>query len=249
MEARSDNLILQKALQEIERMKEVSVAKGLVILVILLSMFSIAHAKPEFAEKTGESCTVCHPNGPPELGPAGEYFKEHGTLEGYGELPTGEAEPGGRCNVCHAQFKPNPTPRDLSAAPREPNHRFEFNHGGGRFWCLTCHNPVDRDTLRLFNGSEIPFEEAPLLCSQCHGVIYEEWKEHIHGRWVGSIENPEPDVICTDCHNPHDPEFKPIEPEKPPEKPPASKEIPNYPVYSFIVLALSLLLAVYAAWR
>ncbi len=231
-------------------MMEMRVATGLVILFILLSAPGAVNAKPEFAEKTGESCTVCHPGGPPELGPAGEYYKKYGTLEGYGELPAGEAEPGGRCNVCHAQFAPNPVPRELSGAPTTPNHRFELKHGDGRFWCLTCHNPVNRDTLRLFNGTEIPFESSPLLCGQCHGPIYEDWKDRIHGRWVGNISNPTPDVVCTDCHNPHDPSFKPITPEKPPEKPPEPwNEIPNYPIYAFLVLALSVLLALYAAWR
>ncbi|NOZ82876.1 MAG: hypothetical protein GXN98_03550 [Euryarchaeota archaeon] len=219
------------------------------VAMVLVAGVALGYATPQYAQETGENCVVCHPNGPPELGPAGEYFKEKGTLEGYGEIPEKEGEAGGRCTVCHAQLVPNPNPRDLSGAPAEPNHRFELKHGGGRFWCLTCHSAVNRDMLKLSNGTQIPFSSAPQLCGQCHGTIYRDWEERIHGRWVGEIDSPRPGAICTDCHNPHDPEFKPIEPEKPPEKPPESKKIPYYPIMTLIVLAISLALAVYAAWR
>jgi len=220
------------------------------VVMVLVAGVALSYATPQYAQETGQSCVVCHPNGPPELGPAGEYFKEKGTLEGYGELPEKKGEPGGRCTVCHAQLVPNPEPRDLSGAPAEPNHRFELKHGGGRFWCLTCHSAANRDMLRLFNGTEIPLFDNPVpLCAQCHGPVYEDWKDHIHGRWVGNLSNPRPALLCTGCHNPHDPKFKPIKPEKPPQRAPESPELPHYPVYSFIVLVLSIALAIYAAWR
>ena len=47
-------------------------------------------AKPDFAAQTKKDCTFCHPKGPPVLGPAGLYFKEKGTLEGYGAAPVAQ---------------------------------------------------------------------------------------------------------------------------------------------------------------
>ena len=63
------------------------------ILVLFLSSVMAAarvEAKPEFAAQTTKDCTFCHPKGPPELGPAGLYFKEKGTLEGYGAAPVAQ---------------------------------------------------------------------------------------------------------------------------------------------------------------
>lgn len=216
--------------------------KKLAALVTLTLFIGAAYALPEIAEKTGQPCNLCHPEWPPRLGPAGEYYKEHGTMEGY------EAE-AGRCSTCHAELEPNPTPRPLDAAP--PNHRFVFEHGGGRFWCFGCHDPVNRDKLRLLNGTTVGFDEYILVCSQCHEVVYHDWKDHLHGRWVGSWEEggSRPDKGCIDCHYQHDPAFKPLKPMKPPEKPPERKELPNYPIYFSIVMVLSVGLALYAARR
>ncbi len=233
------------------------VVTWLVTTVIVLLVFGQSYAKPEFAQQTGQPCNVCHPEGPPKLGPAGEYFKEHGTLEGYGGTEVKEkAEAGGRCNVCHANLEPNPTPRFLEAGPTSPNHRFELKHGGGRFWCFGCHDPVNRDKLRLLNGTQIDFKDAPVLCGQCHGLVYRDWKNHIHGRWAGSWENAEPALTCASvtapekgCHNPHDPKFKPIKPEPAPQKPPESPHFKNYNLYSAIVIAVAFALALFAAWK
>ncbi len=232
--------------------------KVAVVVLIFALLTGIAYAKPEFAQETGQPCNVCHPDSPPQLGPAGEYFKEKGTLEGYGELPVqGEEKPGGRCTVCHANLKPNPTPREIVAGPTSPNHRFKLNHGNGRFWCFECHNPANRDKLRLLNGTEIDFKDSPILCSQCHGIVYRDWEAHIHGRWTGSWEEGKPALSCASvnapddrgCHNPHDPKFKPIEPEPAPKRPPESPHFKNYNLYTAVVLAISIVLAIIAAWK
>lgn len=66
--------------------------KSAAIFILVLFLSSImatarVEAKPDFAAQTKKDCTFCHPKGPPELGPAGLYFKEKGTLEGYGAAP------------------------------------------------------------------------------------------------------------------------------------------------------------------
>jgi len=41
-------------------------------------------AKPDYSKKEKKSCTFCHvTQGKKELNPAGEYYKEKHTLEGY----------------------------------------------------------------------------------------------------------------------------------------------------------------------
>ena len=149
------------------------------------------------------------------------------------------------CNLCHKRIETNFTPRELVNAP--PNHRFKLEHGN--FWCFACHNPENRDTFLLVNGSAIPFNKSPELCRQCHAVIYKDWKMRIHGRWVGNISNPTPDVICVDCHNPHDvnPAFKPITPEKPPEKPPSPPIPISFQYFATAIMAFSLVLMLYSA--
>ena len=223
-----------------------------VILTSMLVIFlfiTLANATEEYSKITGSDCTACHPDYPSNytLGPAGEYFKEHGTLRGYGEPPVGKPEPGIKCNACHGRMKVNYTPRVLKYAPE--NHQFELKHGDGKFWCLTCHDPADRTKLRLFNGSKVPLSDPVPLCGQCHGPIYRDWKEHIHGRWVGSIENAKPDVICTDCHNPHDPAFKPITP-KPKPQYEAKPRMPEwYPLAFSVVFLISFTLFAIAYFR
>ncbi len=214
-----------------------------IMIVIAILLIPSVQAMEEYSKLTGADCTTCHPGYPDnyELGPAGEYFREHGTLEGYGVPPQETPEPGARCNSCHGRMEVNYTPRELVYAPE--NHRFDLKHGDGRFWCLTCHDPADRTKLKLFNGSRIPLENPILLCSQCHGPVYEEWKDHIHGRWGKNVFDAEPTLICTDCHNPHDPAFKPISPMPTPQYEPEPVEPSWYnPVAGFILVVSALLI-------
>ena len=52
-------------------------------------------------------------------------------------------------------------------------------------WCFDCHNPDNRDKLRLANGKLVKFEESYILCGQCHGTILREWKAGLHGKRTG----------------------------------------------------------------
>lgn len=219
------------------------------LLIALTILLGSVEALPEYSADTGEPCVVCHPQTLRERGPAGEYYKEHGTLEGYGKLPEEEREVlGGVCTACHAQMEPNFTPRELVAGPTSPNHRFELNHSK-RFWCLTCHDPVNRDRLRLINGTRVEFEESIQICAQCHAVVYADWQKHIHGKWVGQWKEAEPQKICVDCHNPHDPDFEKLVPEPAPKDPPESVPFENYNLYSALVLIVAAALAALAAWK
>jgi hypothetical protein len=136
------------------------------------------------------------------------------------------------CVACHnegvAPPPANNDPRLLSSpmyaheayAPRDPK---DFKHGNGAIWCLDCHSRTNRDALIDHRGNEISFNQPQKLCGKCHGPVYRDWRDGIHGKRIGMWDKGGKKRwwVCTECHNPHDtqPGFKPIVPEPPPELP------------------------------
>jgi hypothetical protein len=118
------------------------------------------------------------------------------------------------CSECHADLDVDPEPRELGF-----HEEIQINHGPKERWCLDCHNPDDRDHLRLANGSLVGFDESYRLCGQCHGTIFRDWREGIHGRRRGYWNGAKSYLLCAHCHNPHAPAFQPIEPMPPPVRP------------------------------
>ncbi|MCK9364323.1 MAG: hypothetical protein M0P74_12095 [Syntrophales bacterium] len=120
------------------------------------------------------------------------------------------------CSNCHAGMEVNAKKREL----KDEHANIKLHHAENDRWCLDCHNPTDRDKLKLANGDKIQFTESHLLCGQCHGNIYRDWKVGIHGKRIGYFKGGERVYfLCVNCHNPHDPKFKSLKPEPPPIKP------------------------------
>jgi hypothetical protein len=119
------------------------------------------------------------------------------------------------CTDCHADMEVNRERRQLE----EMHDDIQLHHGSKDRWCFDCHNPDDRDSLRLANGTLISFEESYRLCGQCHGTIFRDWREGIHGRREGFWNGAKSYQLCAHCHNPHAPRFAPIEPLPPPVRP------------------------------
>lgn len=118
------------------------------------------------------------------------------------------------CSQCHAHLPVNTEVRKL-----EQHHTdIKLNHMPGG-WCFTCHNPDNRDKLRLASGRLIDFTESYYLCGQCHGPKFRDWKAGIHGRVTGEWNGQKEYLLCANCHWPHDPGFKPLKPEPPPVRP------------------------------
>jgi hypothetical protein len=120
------------------------------------------------------------------------------------------------CSDCHEDQEVNPQRRVLEDMHEEIQI---INHNEEERWCLDCHNPDDRDVLRLASGRLVSFEESYYLCGQCHGTIFRDWKAGIHGRRTGEWNGEKTYRLCVHCHNPHQPRFKPISPQPPPVKP------------------------------
>lgn len=119
------------------------------------------------------------------------------------------------CSDCHADMEPNLQRRQLE----DMHTDIVLNHAEGQRWCLDCHNPNDRDKLRLVSGEVIDFSESYRLCGQCHGDKFRDWKVGIHGKRTGYWNGDKQYLLCAHCHNPHDPKFKSLTPMPPPVRP------------------------------
>jgi len=134
------------------------------------------------------------------------------------------------CSNCHAGMEANTNRRELSF-----HENIQLKHFDG--WCFDCHNPNDRDKLRLASGRLISFQESYYLCGQCHGTHFRDWKAGVHGKRTGMWNGKKEYRLCVHCHWPHEPHFKPLQPLPPPVRPEDNKyiklkenEIPENPL-------------------
>ncbi len=119
------------------------------------------------------------------------------------------------CSECHADMDVDLERRQLEMFHEE----IVLDHGPEDRWCFDCHNPENRDQLRLANGTLIGFDESYRLCGQCHGTIFRDWRRGIHGRRRGYWNGAKSYLLCAHCHSPHKPRFQPLEPLPPPIRP------------------------------
>ncbi|MCP4042175.1 MAG: hypothetical protein GY731_09510 [Gammaproteobacteria bacterium] len=112
--------------------------------------------------------------------------------------------------ACHNDNYIKP-PKDIN--PRAiPMHKdivpdsMQLKHGRGAIWCLNCHSPTNRTKLIDHFGNEISFNQPQKLCGKCHGQVYRDWRDGIHGKRIGmwTKGGKKRWWVCTECHNPHD---------------------------------------------
>jgi hypothetical protein len=157
------------------------------------------------AENTARAAAAAVPDGGTAL-PTGDHYPVPPPPITEGYFP---------CTDCHADMEVNMERREL-----EDEHTdIELHHGPRERWCFDCHNPTDRDYLRLVSGTLVSFDESYRLCGQCHGPKYRDWRVGVHGKRTGSWDGKRQYLLCAHCHNPHSPKFKPIEPLPPPTPP------------------------------
>jgi hypothetical protein len=116
------------------------------------------------------------------------------------------------CTQCHALLPKNATPRRLVSAP----HVADLPHGGGRMWCLDCHDLDDRSRLVSVRGDAIDFDQSHLLCGQCHGNRHRDWWYGGHGKRASDWNAARVVWNCTHCHDAHAPTLAPRVPAPPP---------------------------------
>lgn len=119
------------------------------------------------------------------------------------------------CSRCHAARAPDARERRLT----EFHTQKVLNHGEERGWCYRCHTPDDIDHLHLQDGTRVTFNQAYELCGSCHGDKLRDWRAGIHGLttgyWLGDRERRS----CPACHDPHNPRFPLMTPERAPARP------------------------------
>lgn len=119
------------------------------------------------------------------------------------------------CSECHEDMDTNLERRELE----DEHEGFTLHHGDRERWCFDCHDPDDRDMLRLASGKKIPFTESYRLCGQCHGDKYRDWRRGAHGKRTGKWSGKKEYLLCAHCHNPHSPHFEPLKPLPAPTRP------------------------------
>ena len=116
------------------------------------------------------------------------------------------------CSKCHKYRAVNSKKRKLELS----HTNITLKHAENQRWCLDCH---EGDKLRLSNGELVGYDKPHLLCGQCHGTIFRDWKAGVHGKTVGTWGGDRLYYVCVSCHDPHQPKFKSIEPKQPPMRP------------------------------
>ena len=90
----------------------------------------------------------------------------------------------------------------------------QLEHGNNRF-CLNCHHPTNRNAFADYDGSEIAEADVVQLCAKCHGTVYRDWNAGVHGRengfWKAGL-GEKSKLRCIQCHDPHSPRFKSMQP-------------------------------------
>lgn len=118
-----------------------------------------------------------------------------GALEEKGSYP---------CSECHDEsLAPDPRERELTEAHED----VQLAHGDGQLWCTSCHHE-DRGQLKSAKGTTVDFDEAHVLCSQCHFEQKRDWDHGAHGKRIGPWNGPRVATACTTCHDAHAPAIK-----------------------------------------
>lgn len=108
----------------------------------------------------------------------------------------------------------------LEESPTRQQHlNIRLEHGLNAR-CYNCHSREDRNFLVLAGEQQVPFAEVERVCAGCHGTTYRDWQRGTHGKTRGSWDPSSPEysrMICTECHDPHHPAFRPIAPLPPPQ--------------------------------
>ena len=111
------------------------------------------------------------------------------------------------CLDCHEWAKSDLTPRLL----KEPHDNFKLKHGlhgKGEFWCFTCHHLEGDGGLRTLEGLKLSFDEAYIVCSQCHAQEARDWYFGGHGKRVENWRGTRKIMNCTACHYQHGPSLE-----------------------------------------
>lgn len=144
------------------------------------------------------------------------------TPEGVAMVDSGKRDAAGNpvmvaCATCHDNRTPDYSTN--SGGTLEDFHQgLRYAHGGQS--CLSCHNANDYDTLKQADGRALEFSQSMMLCAQCHGPQYRDYRNGSHGGMQGHWDLTRGGRVrnsCIDCHDPHHPAYPQVLPVFPPK--------------------------------
>jgi hypothetical protein len=110
------------------------------------------------------------------------------------------------CRSCHDTAQSERAPGEID--PRSAHLDIQLNHAGESILnCQLCHNYAGLQNLILLNKEPLDFNHSYQLCIQCHFRQGKDWAGGAHGKRLAGWEGKRVVMNCTDCHNPHSPEF------------------------------------------
>ncbi len=120
------------------------------------------------------------------------------------------------CQDCHQHFKSG---APVSDEQRKQHQGLVLQHGMND-GCYNCHNNEDRNMLNLHNNYTVTFDKSEMLCAQCHGTTYRDWRDGMHGKTIGAWDDTiqkdgarlQRRLKCVECHDPHHPAYGKIKP-------------------------------------
>jgi len=190
----------------------------LLIVTVACGSFAWAcEARPSHIDGSGNSASKLALAPPQRKHPT--HISTPHSLRG---LLTGETNAMGEpvvvaCASCHAGRSTDAGfPEDITAV-RGPHAGLAFAHGDNT--CGACHDPEQRDKLRLADGTRIDLVDAMRLCSQCHGPQRRDYDHGAHGGMRGYWDltrGPRERNHCVSCHDPHRPAYPKLIPAPPP---------------------------------
>lgn len=115
-----------------------------------------------------------------------------------------------RCNDCHQTLEISSVQKSFFSAHED----IILKHGVNNY-CLTCHSANNMEALVDIHNNDITFSQSHITCLKCHGPIYRDWENGVHGRMNDFWDQGKGEVrklTCVACHDPHQPKFKPMKP-------------------------------------
>jgi len=159
--------------------------------------------KPVQAASTRDS-TTAEPDYAATPGPALAIFANAPEFD---VIPSKKRQDLHPCTNCHQWTRGDTRPRKL----KQPHDDFELKHGlhgKGKFWCMTCHNEDISRGLVTLEGDKVDYNDAYVVCSQCHVHQARDWVYGAHGKRVGNWQGKRQILNCTACHYQHRPAIK-----------------------------------------
>ena len=129
---------------------------------------------------------------------------------------TGDGSGSVACKTCHSVKKTTDLPKTMTEL-QAFHQGLSFTHG--TLPCGSCHLSGSVAELHLADGTRLPVKDAIRLCEQCHGPQTRDYRRGSHGGMNGYWDLKRGGRVrnhCVDCHNPHEPQIKPVIPAPPP---------------------------------